>query len=297
MKLLGVCSLTLLLLPLPFAVTSCPPEVRPVAEESASAPLSRLERHRAALEAKMPEGFTIIHQPPFFVIGDESPARVRLRAERTVKWAVEHLRKEYFEKDPAETIDIWLFKDRESYLKHTRELFGETPTTPFGYFSDEHDALIMNISTGGGTLVHEIVHPFVRANFPACPAWFNEGLASLYEQCEEKDGRIHGLTNWRLRGLQESLREGKAPSFKDLTTTTTFQFYRKDRGTNYAQARYLCYYLQEQGLLRRFFTEFRAAVEEDPSGFATLKKVLGVDDMRRFEEEWTRFVLKLRFDG
>ena len=24
----------------------------------------------------------------------------------------------------------------------------------------------MNISTGGGTLVHEIVHPFIEANFP-----------------------------------------------------------------------------------------------------------------------------------
>ena len=26
-------------------------------------------------------------------------------------------------------------------------------------------------TTGGGTLVHEIVHPFLRANFPECPAW------------------------------------------------------------------------------------------------------------------------------
>ena len=31
-------------------------------------------------------------------------------------------------------------------------------------------------------LVHEMVHPFMDADFPACPAWFNEGLASLYEQ-------------------------------------------------------------------------------------------------------------------
>ena len=42
---------------------------------------------------------------------------------------------------------------------------------------------IMNIATGGGTLVHEIVHPYVEANFPGCPAWFNEGLGSLYEAC------------------------------------------------------------------------------------------------------------------
>ena len=42
-------------------------------------------------------------------------------------------------------------------------------TTPYGYYSAAHRALIMNIATGGGTLVHEIVHPFVRANFPQMP--------------------------------------------------------------------------------------------------------------------------------
>ena len=46
----------------------------------------------------------------------------------------------------------------------------------------------MNIATGGGTLVHEIVHPFVEANFPGCPTWFNEGLGSLYEQSAERKG-------------------------------------------------------------------------------------------------------------
>ena len=40
--------------------------------------------------------------------------------------------------------------------------------------------VVLGTSTGGGTLVHEIVHPFMRANFPNCPSWFDEGLASLY---------------------------------------------------------------------------------------------------------------------
>ena len=38
------------------------------------------------------------------------------------------------------------------------------------------------------------------------------------------------------------------PSFKELTAMTSGEFYNEDRGTNYAQARYLCYYLQERGL-------------------------------------------------
>ena len=62
--------------------------------------------------------------------------------------------------------------------------------------------MIKNIATGGGTLVHEIVHPFMRANFPACPAWFSKGQASLYEQAAEKQGHINGKINWRFKGLE-----------------------------------------------------------------------------------------------
>ena len=66
----------------------------------------------------------------------------------------------------------------------------------------------MNIGTGGGTLVHEVVHPFIAASFPAAPAWFNEGLASLYEAVREKDGQFWGLPNWRLDGLKRAIRAG-----------------------------------------------------------------------------------------
>src|ERR1051325_4037206 len=107
--------------------------------------------------------------------GDEAAAMVNRRATRSVRWAVARLKKDFFPRDPEEIIDIWLFRDRQSYTNHTWQLFRETPSSPFGYYSEEKHALFMNIQTGGGTLVHEIVHPFVHANFPQCPAWFNEG--------------------------------------------------------------------------------------------------------------------------
>jgi hypothetical protein len=153
----------------------------------------------------------------------------------------------------------------------------------------------MNIATGGGTLVHEIVHPFVAANFPACPSWFNEGLGSLYEQADERDGRIVGLTNWRLAGLQAAIRKGNVPSFERLTGTKTAEFYGEGSGVHYAQARYLLYWLQEQGLLRTYYREFRKHSGRDPSGYATLRKVLGRDDMDVFQREWEAWVLTLRF--
>ena len=163
-----------------------------------------------------------------------------------------------------------------------------------GYYSSEHRALVMNIGSGGGTLVHEMVHPFMEANFPACPSWFNEGLASLYEQCGEEDGRIWGYTNWRLSGLQEAIRAGTLPPFSDLFASGDDGFYGRDPGTNYAQARYLCYWLQVKGRLRAFYRDFVDAAAEDPTGERTVTRHVG-GDLVAFQATWQRFVLGLRF--
>ena len=51
-------------------------------------------RHIEKLRKKIPGGrFTIVLQRPFVVIGDESPQTVKRRAEGTVKWAVDLLKK------------------------------------------------------------------------------------------------------------------------------------------------------------------------------------------------------------
>lgn len=243
--------------------------------------------------------FQIVLQKPFVVVGDDSAGTVRRHAEGTVRWAVDRLKQDYFSQDPDHVINIWLFRDKTSYEQNTDDIFGQRPTTPFGYYSARHKALVMNIETGGGTLVHEIVHPLVAANFPKCPSWLNEGLGSLYEQCQDRNGHIYGLTNWRLHGLHEHLKDEKykMPTFEELTNTSTREFYDEDPGTNYAQARYLLYYLQEQGLLVKFYHEFRRSAKDDPTGYATLCKVLGrkKEDMDAFQKEWTEYVLALRF--
>ena len=260
-----------------------------------SAGVAKVAEAEAPATAGKPAGFTVALAGPFVVVGDEAPETVRRRATGVVKWAVDHLKADFFTKDTDDIIDVWLFKDKESYEKHARSIFGDTPDTPYGYYSSTHKALIMNIQTGGGTLVHEIVHPLMRANFPDCPTWFNEGLASLYEQCEEKGGHICGRTNWRLDGLQKAIRAGGLASFKDLTATTDGQFYREGRGDNYAQARYLCLYLQERGLLVKLFHEFVARHKDDPTGYKTLQSVLGETDMAAFQKRWEAWVLKLKF--
>jgi hypothetical protein len=178
-------------------------KTEPFADSSPTLANPDFDRHVSELKKKLPSGdFSIIIQPPFVVVGDESADVVKEHSERTVKWVVDKLKQDYFTKDPDDILDIWLFKGSASYERNAVALFGGKPTTPFGYYSSAHKALVMNISTGGGTLVHEIVHPFIEANFPNCPPWMNEGLGSLYEQSGEIDGHIHGYPNWRLPGLR-----------------------------------------------------------------------------------------------
>src|SRR4029079_9162710 len=230
----------------PLSVLAC--SGAPAAESKAPAAERRVEKpdvdhHVAELKKRLASSeFTIIVQPPFVVIGDEAPDVVKRRTDDTVKWTVDKLKQDYFTEDPKEILDIWLFKDSDSYERHTLELFKQKPTTPFGYYSSEQKALIMNIGTGGGTLVHEIVHPFMEANFPACPPWFNEGMGSLYEHVGDVGGHIHGFTNWRLPGLQLAIGEKRVLAFKTLMEQDRAEFYGEDRGTNYAQSRYLCHY-------------------------------------------------------
>jgi hypothetical protein len=253
-------------------------------------------QHVIKLREKYPlDGFTIVVQPPFVVVGDEEPERVERRARDTVKWTVDRLKEAYFSDDPNHILTIWLFRDRDSYQTHARTFLHDTPTTPYGYYSSSNRALVMNIATGGGTLVHEIVHPFVESNFPDCPSWFNEGLGSLYEQCGDEGGQIHGYTNWRLPGLQEAIRGGRVPPFETLLAMDSNAFYNGDSGTHYAQARYLCYYLQDKGLLRTFYREFRAKWASDPTGVNALKKVLGTNDLGAFKKSWETYVLALHF--
>ena len=233
-------------------------------------------------------------EEPFVVVGEGS-ARQLARNASTVRWAADVLERDFFAKRPSIILDIYLFDTAASYEKGVKKLTGESPSTPYGFYSRAHRGLFMNISTGGGTLVHEIVHPYVEADFPAAPAWLNEGLGSLFEQSAERDGHIVGLTNWRLAGLQKAIAKDTVPSFKTLTAMDAETFYAEASGTNYAQSRYLLYYMQEKSLLRDFYKAFRAAAKKDPTGYATLVKALGEQDMADFEDRWQAFVAKLRF--
>ena len=289
------------------AACSAPPSVEPVtATPEPAAPVAApvvadpYAPHLDALRARLAKaGLDDMHvrvEAPFVVAGNDAPDQLARRA-RTIRWAVDALERDFFTRRPTRTLAVFLWNDARSYRRGVRALTGDDPTTPYGFYASDDDGLFMDISTGGGTLVHELVHPYVEADFPAAPPWLNEGLGSLFEQSAEVDGHIVGLTNWRLAGLQAAILEDEVPSFRALTRMNDVGFYQRDRGTNYAQARYLLYYLQEHGLLVDFYRRFRAAAATDPTGLDTLAAVLGEPDLKAFQRRWQTWVLGLRFGG
>jgi hypothetical protein len=251
--------------------------------------------HAKALKARLGRGYTVTVSAPFVIATNDASPKTREQEEDLVRWTQDKLTQDFFAREPARILDVLLFNTAETYEAKAIALFGKAPTTPYGYYDSENGALVMNIATGGGTLVHEMVHPFVEADFPEAPAWLNEGLGSLFEQSDERDGHIVGLPNWRLPALQKAITERTLGPLGEVLATTSQAFYEQDRGTNYAVARYLCYYLQERGLLIRFYKDFRARHAEDPTGAAILRQVLGEPDLAAFQPRWETFVMGLRF--
>jgi hypothetical protein len=261
------------------------------ASQAVAAPSSEdLDKRAKALAKKLDgQGFQVVVEAPFVIVGDESPAKVKSRA-NFVRWVIKLIEADYFAKQPDKIIEIWLFRNEKTYRKGAKKFFDDEPNTPYGYYSPDDDALVMNIGPGAGTLSHELVHPYVEANFPAAPSWFNEGLASLYEQPREREGHMWGTTNWRLPGLQAMIKKKSLPKLETMLSSTRDGFYEAEYDA-YAYARFLCQYLQDHGKLREFYKKFVA--DKDTTGQAALEAVLEMklDD---FEPVFAKWALGLK---
>ncbi|MFT3713347.1 MAG: C39 family peptidase [Archangium sp.] len=254
---------------------------------------AELAQHVMTVKETMPAGFTMVWEKPFLVIGNESPEKVRSRAKDVVGWTRDLLLKDFFAKAPSTMEDVWIFKDATTYEKYSRELFETDPDTPYGFYLSHRRAMVMNIKPGYGTLTHELVHPFMHANWPDGPAWLNEGLGSLFEFPGERDGHFIGVINWRLPGVQEAIRSKTVPKISALVKTTEDQFYDDDTGVHYAMARYLCYWLQERGLLIKFVQRAQELKGEDKTALKALTEVLG-GDPDSFQKDWEKFTMALK---
>ncbi|MHB9024934.1 MAG: hypothetical protein ACYC7E_12300 [Armatimonadota bacterium] len=246
-----------------------------------------------ALREQLGDGFTTRRAEMFLCAGNLSERQMGTIVEGTIGKGANALWKQYFRKRPDYPIRVYLFADETTYRTYAKQLFGDTNVSYFGYYKPDKRALVMNIGTGTGTLVHEMVHALMEPDFPQAPTWFSEGLASLYEQCYiEKDG-LKGLVNWRLPVLRQGMRDKTTLPLARLIATDRTHFLDEHLGVHYAQARYFCLYLQEKGVLGKFYTAYRDGYAKDKTGAATLEKLLG-KPLSKIEKDWLKWIGTLK---
>lgn len=248
---------------------------------------------RREIRRELGEGFLIERLEDAFWIATNDTAESLVSYRATVSRMTRHLYAHFFTRRPERPLRVYLFKDKESYEAYCRAAYERPPATPYGFYMARERKMVMNISTGTGTLAHELVHPLLGEDLPGAPSWFNEGFASLYEQSIERDGAMTGLVNWRLSGLKAAFGTSRAVALEDLLRQSTDRFYGDDRGVNYATARYLCLYLQERGELIPFYKSFKGAFTEDPTGRAALERSTG-RSLADLEASWRAWVRDLK---
>jgi len=237
--------------------------------------------------------FEALVAPPFVIAGDGGAERLARYRDGTILAAARALRATYFTTPPDEPIVILLFESDATYRARAKEWFGDTDVPHFGYFRRDN-VMLMNVATGTGTLVHELTHALVRPDFPRAPDWFNEGLASLYEQCSLNGDSIRGHVNWRLPALKKAIRDHTLRPLRELVEDP--DFYGENLvGLNYAQARYVMLYLQEKELLAPYYRACRDGCADDPTGRKALEALLAPrQTLEEFEKDWRAWVVDLR---
>ncbi|HJN09458.1 MAG TPA: hypothetical protein QF564_12260, partial [Pirellulaceae bacterium] len=131
--------------------------------------------------------------------------------------------------------------------------------------------IVYRIDGGEGTVAHELVHVIVFNQLPTTPTWFEEALASNFEEYRIENGEIAGLfrlDHWRMNFMRENQQEAgpfdidSLPPIGDIARRnqrlvmmfkeeapvreTTFSFPELDQVT----AKMFVMFLQEKGKLR-----------------------------------------------
>src|SRR5262245_2706009 len=83
---------------------------------SAEPSAKELETRAKQLQVKLKgQGYTVLVEPPFVVIGDSPAAEVKRVTTGFLRSKVALLEKDFFTKRPAKVLEVWLFRNEKTF--------------------------------------------------------------------------------------------------------------------------------------------------------------------------------------
>ena len=161
-------------------------------------------------------------------------------------------------------------------------------------FYREETRTVQSISLSD-VLFHEFTHALHHADQVAAgqrhAAWVCEGLATLFQRCECREGKLEVLPARDLGTLQEALRADKAQPLVALCAAPHGAFSDDTQAELlYAEAHYVMFYLHRLGKLEAFYQAYKADYGKDPSGALAIEKTLG-KPLGDADSDWRAWVL------
>jgi hypothetical protein len=215
-------------------------------------------------------------------------ARTSRMAIRVIRRHLDALRKTGFEKPFRRNLTILLPTVRD----YRKLVAGKNPEAS-GFYSRK--LRMMATISLSNAIIHELVHA-VHDNQQQLlgqdhPVWITEGLATLYQTSDVKDGKLAPKIGPELSGLQGAIRARKIHRLGDLLQIDQSGFMAQAQ-VSYPQVRYLMYYLHSRGLLEAWYRSYREGFDEDPTGRDALEQTLG-KKLGAIEDDWLAWVLAL----
>lgn len=262
-------------------------------EQATTAIAIACDERARELTRHLDESNSIIVRTPFVIAGDLSEAELGQHYSSTILPTTRALKLAFFDYAPDKPITLLLYSDDRSYRDAARKLDRRNTADYHGYYIRTDRRIVLNTSTGDGTLAHELTHALAHFDFPNMPEWFDEGLASVYEEAEFSDDGLQlvGQTNWRLNHLLHAMQNRRLGTLESLVASRKVDENRQ--AVTYAYSRYFCLYLQERGLLPFFYRKFRGSAASDPSGIRTLCEIFGTENLDPVDREFRQWVIAL----
>lgn len=225
----------------------------------------------------LPGDISITKYKYFIIFSDLKPEITYQLINNDIKNTVDAMLSSYITVKPDKVIPIVLFENYNSYRDFAVNNFAmdENDLSPYGFYKISRNAIIIRYVSWKGSLAHELTHSLIQNDFPDIPSWFNEGLAALHEKSTLKNGELVGDFSWRILSIRRAINENTYTGLKPLMKSNDEELYGKRTSFYYAQSRYLLMNLQEKGLLKPFYKEFRKTYKKDNTGITQLEKITG----------------------